>query len=168
MGTDVYSTRKPTKEVLFMGITPMTVFTMQDAYRARGPWPGNPDYAPYMRIVGRTASLAKTAAEHHIREGNRVFVYGAFEEGGVVYEVEGDLVPHSCYSSQEPANCKKIGYIFKVGGRWTIEKTCPGHDWNYKASRGDEPAKACTRCGRFEYVDAGLQAEYEEKYPEAA
>ncbi len=168
MGTCIYSTRKPTKEILYMGITPMTVFNVKYAFKPLRTWPGDRYHAANMRLEGRTASQARAAAEYHIEQGNRVFVWGDFEEGAQVFRVKGDLVPTTMHDRAHPPHSELIGTLFKVGGRWTIEQDCPGHSWNYNASRGDEPAKSCTRCGRFEYVDPKLQAEYDEKYPEAA
>ena len=168
MGTYIYSTRKPTREILYMGLTPMTVFTVEYAHKPLRTYPGEYGHAANMRLEGRTASLARAAAEYHIEQGNRVFVWGSFEEGAPVYRVKGDLVPTTMHDRAEPPHSEQIGTLFKVGGRWTIEQDCPGHTWNYKASRGGEPAKACLRCGRFEYVDATLQAEHDVAYPEAA
>lgn len=168
MSTCIYSTRKPTREILYMGITPMTVFQVKYAYQPSHTYAGDRYHAANMRMMGRTASQSRAAAEYHIEQGNRVFVWGDFEEGDQVFRVTGDLVPSTMHDHAHPPHSEQIGMLFKVGGRWTIEHDCPGHKWNYDASRGGDPAKACMRCGRFEYVDAALQAEYEEKYPEAA
>ena len=168
MGTLIYSTRKPTREILLAGITPITVFQVKYAYQPTRTWPGDRYHAANMRLEGRTASLAHAAAVYHIEQGNRVFVWGDFEEGDQVFRVKGDLVPSTMHDRAHPPHSEQIGMLFKVNGRWTIEYDCPGHNWNYNASRGDEPAKSCTRCGRFEYVDATLQAEHDAAYPEAA
>lgn len=168
MSTCIYSTRKPTREILLAGITPITVFQVKYAYQPMHTWPGDRYHAASMRLEGRTASLARTAAEYHIEQGNRVFVWGNFEEGAEVFRVKDDLVPSTMHDHAYPPHSEKIGMIFKVDGRWTIEQSCPHHHWSFASSRGNEPAKFCTRCGRSEYVDATLQAEYEEKYPEAA
>ena len=168
MSSYIYSTRKPTREILLAGITPITVFQIKYAYKPLFTYSGERYHAANMRMQGRTASQGRAAAEYHIEQGNRVFVWGDFEEGDPVYRVRGDLVPPTMHDRAEPPHSDKIGTLFKVGGRWTIEQECPGHRWHYNASRGGEPAKACLRCGRFEYVDATLQAEHDVAYPEAA
>jgi hypothetical protein len=144
------------------------VFQVKYAYKPMHTWSGDRYHAANMRLEGRTASLARAAAEHHIKQGNRFFVWGDFEEGDQVFQVKGDLVPSTMHDRAHPPHSEQIGMLFKVNGRWTIEQSCPSHRWHYDASRGGEPAKACLRCGRFEYVDADLQSAHEAQYPEAA
>ncbi len=172
MSTSVYSTRKPTKEILYMGITPMTVFTIEFAYQPTRTWPGDHYHAANMRMEGRVAAQALVAAEHHAGQGNNVAVWDGFKEGAPVYRFENGLIPSTVYDTpvlDVRCGTELIGHIYKVGGRWTIEQDCPKHDWNYEGCwRGNEPAKSCTRCGRFEYADAKIQAAHEETYPEAA
>ena len=145
---------------------------MQDAYRASGPYMGDPYRGQYNRLAAAAEARANTASLYHEQMGHRIFVYGAFEEGNPVFEVEeGRAVPNLVYSTEDPRGCKKIGHIFKVGGRWTIEETCPGHRWNYDASRGDFrdepeyrgmlPAKVCGRCHHFEFADPQVEEEYQ-------
>lgn len=168
MGTCIYSTRKPTREILLAGITPITVFQVKYAYKPMHTWPGDRYHAANMRLEGRTASLARAAAEYHIEQGNRFFVWGDFEDGDQVFRVKGDLVPSTMHDRAHPPHSEQIGMLFKVNGRWTIEYDCPKHDWNYECTKGNSPAKMCRRCGRTEYVDANQQAAFVAKYPEAA
>jgi hypothetical protein len=171
MGTYIYSTRKPTKEILIAGITPVTVFTIEYAYKPLHTWKGDRGHAANMRMQGRVASQSLAAKHHHIEQGHNIVVWGGFEEGNPVYRIEDGLIPSTVNDRGDfGARCgtEYIGTLYKVAGRWTIEQNCPGHNWNYKVTKGNDAAKMCMRCGRTEYVDADKQAAFVAEYPEAA
>jgi hypothetical protein len=157
MGTYVYSTRKPTREILLAGITPVTVFTIEYAYKPLRTWAGDRGHAANMRREGKTASQSHAAAKYHTEQGHEFAVWGGFEDGNPVYRIENGLIPSTVYDTIDfGARCgaEYIGKLYKVNGRWTIEKECPKHDWNYECTKGNSPAKMCRRCSRTEYVDA--------------
>ena len=143
----VYSTRKPTREVLIAGITPITIGTLEYAYKPMNTWPGDTYHAQNMRMQGRVASQSHTAAVHHIETtGVRVFAYGGIEDGAPVYEFEGDLVPSYFYDDNGVPNAKQIGTLYKVGRKWTIETTCPSHIFRDATTFGGDALKICKRC----------------------
>lgn len=184
MGVYIYSLRKKHKECDLMGITPVKVMSFDFAYRLSDPWPGDYDYRAYKAMEARTeanalrASDAHRAAaivEHGTDEIPYYIVWGDFVEGALVYKTEPGKLPLIQDDSRALRNATAIGYLFKVGRRWSIEKECPGHKWSYEGcAKGDFrvkdgglrapmlPARSCTRCSKMEYQDADLQAQYEE------
>lgn len=179
MGIYIYSLRKKSKECDLMGIIPVNVISMEYAYKNSQIWPRDPGHRAYMAAVGRTASLSQAAWRHHIKAAkaehgtaNRPFfvVWGGFKEGNPVYETDPGVLPSTQDDTMNLRNAKVIGRLFKVGRRWSIEQDCPDHDWQYDGiSKGDFrapgdrmlPARTCKRCGKFEYTDSEIQAQYE-------
>jgi hypothetical protein len=125
-----------------------------------------------MRMEGRVATQSHNAAKYHIEQGHVYAAFGGFEEGNIVYKIPGWMIPSTMYDDDDInarlPGIEIVGKLFKVGGKWTIEQKCPDHRWNYNASRGNNRAKSCTRCGCIEFVDATLQAAFAAEYPEAA
>lgn len=179
MGVYIYSLRKKSKECDLQGITPVKVISFDYAYKIFGGWEPSREYKA---LVGRTEANADRAAQHHLDHAlnewgtfDRPFyvVWGGFEEGNPVYETEPGYLPTTQDDTRALLNAKIIGTLFKVGRRWVIQEKCPDHKWKYDGvAMGDFrlsggwrsmiPARSCQRCGKFEYADPAIQAEYEE------
>jgi hypothetical protein len=148
MGSYVYSTRKPTREVLMDGIVPVTIGTFEYAYKPVRTYPGDGHHAANTRRVGRVASQSHKAAAHHIKvTGVRHFAMGGIVDGAPVYKVQGDLVPSYFYDdSFGGLHADVVGRLYKVGRIWTIEKKCPQHHLTMGGIVDGEPFEICTRC----------------------
>lgn len=147
MSAYVFSTRKPTREVLLAGITPITIGTIEYAYKPMHTWPGDRFHASNMRMQGRVASQSHKAAVHHIETtGVRTFAFGGIEDGSQVWEFEGDLVPSYFFDDDGVPNAKLVGTLYKVGRTWTIERSCPEHKMREVTTFAGEKFQSCTRC----------------------
>lgn len=183
MGTYVYSLRKQSREVNLMGITPVLVAAMDYAYKECHAFePGK----AYKMLVARTSANAERAADalcakaeelHGTSDIHFYIAWGGFEEGSPVYKcLDRGRVPECVFDTtfggaNTTPRVELVGYLFKVGRRWTIEQECPGHrwetegmalgDWRIERPRDNFlPARKCMRCGKFELVDPQLRAEY--------